>query len=70
MTALINKQKLVKSMLLLGMTNADLAEKSGVSPATVSAVRCGKTCSAKTAHKFAQALGVPVTEILEMEAST
>lgn len=49
------------------LTNDKLKDITGVSKATLSAVRNGKSCSYDTAAKIAEALGVDVTEILEKE---
>lgn len=49
------------------LTNDKLKDITGVSKATLSAVRNGKSCSFNTAVKIAEALGVDVTEILEKE---
>lgn len=48
-----------------GMTGKQLAERSGISRGTVSAIKCGKSCSEETASKLAAALGVPVNELIE-----
>lgn len=42
-----------------------LAEKSGVSRVTLTAVKSGKSCSADTANKIADALGVERNALLE-----
>lgn len=46
------------------MTGAQIAERSGVSRATVSAIKNGKTCTVTTAQKIAEALGVSVDELV------
>lgn len=51
-------------MAIKGFTLVQLAEKSGVSRATLSAVKNGKSCSYDTAVKIAKALGVDVNEII------
>lgn len=48
-----------------GLTGKQLAERSGVARGTVSAIKCGKSCSEKTASKLAAALGVSVNELTE-----
>lgn len=42
-----------------------LAAKCGMSRATVTAVKTGKTCSDQTAKKLAEGLGVPLAALLE-----
>ena len=61
----IDRVKLIAEMARQNVTSIRLAEKSGVSRVTVSALRCGKTCTSETASKIAGALGVDVTEIME-----
>lgn len=49
-----------------GLTQEQLASKSGVSRATISALENGKSVDIKagTLHKLAQALGVHVSDLL------
>ncbi|HIZ30696.1 MAG TPA: helix-turn-helix transcriptional regulator [Candidatus Fournierella merdipullorum] len=61
----IDRVKLIAEMARQDITSIQLAEKAGVSRVTVSALRCGKTCTAETAGKIVRALGVDVTEIVE-----
>ena len=61
----IDRVKLIAEMARRDVTSTRLAEVAGVSRVTVSALRCGKTCTAETAGKIARALGVDVTEIME-----
>lgn len=61
----IDRIKLITEMARQDVTSIQLAERAGVSRVTVSALRCGKTCTAETAGKIARALGVDVTEIVE-----
>ena len=61
----IDRVKLIAEMARQDVTSIRLAEAAGVSRVTVSALRCGKTCTAETAGKIARALGVDVTEIME-----
>lgn len=64
----IDRVKLIAEMARQDITSIKLAEKSGVSRVTVSAVRCGKACSTSTAGRIAAALGVPVESIIMKEA--
>lgn len=61
----IDRVKLIAVMASLDLKVGQLAELSGVSRMTVSAIRGGKSCSHSTALKIARALGVDVSEILE-----
>lgn len=63
----IDRVKLIAEMARQDLTTIRLSEMSGVSRVTVSAVRCGKACTSKTAGKIAQALGVPVESIIRKE---
>ena len=59
----INRVRLIAKMAENEMSTTALAEKSGLSRCTVSAVRSGKACSTGTALKIASALGVQLKEI-------
>lgn len=61
----INREKLVVALVRRDMTQKRLAELSGVSRITVTAVVGGKSCSRKTADKLAAVLG---RDIIEKEA--
>ena len=61
----INREKLTIAMLRRDMTQKQLAELSGVSRVTVTAVVGGKSCSKATADKLAAVLG---RDIIEKEA--
>lgn len=49
------------------LTNDKLKEISGISKATISAVKNGKSCSYNTAAKIAKALNIDVMELIESE---
>lgn len=49
------------------LTNDKLKEVTGISKATISAVRNGKTCSFETAEKLAMALNLDLMELIERE---
>lgn len=53
----INREKMTVAMLRRDMTQKRLAELSGVSRITITAVKGGKSCSANTAEKLAAVLG-------------
>ena len=61
----IDRKKLVLAMMDRDLTQKELAEKAGVSRATINFIKSGKSCYEVTAKKIADALGVKVTEILE-----
>lgn len=53
-----------------GVTLRDLAQRVGVSPATISAVETGKTgMSVQRLHQIAEALDLPVADLLEMRGA-
>ena len=59
----MNRISFVVALAKSGLTGKQLAERSGVARGTISAIKCGKTCSETTAVKLASALGVPVSEL-------
>lgn len=61
----INVTKMLLAMAEHQMSVNELAEKSGVSRGTISAIRAGKTCRPEIAGKIAQALNMPLTELIE-----
>lgn len=58
----INREKLTVAMLRRDMTQKRLAELSGVSRITITAVKGGKSCSKDTADKLAIVLGHDIIE--------
>ena len=61
----VNRVKLMAESARRGIRTAGHANKAGVSRATLSAMRGGKSCSVETVQRVAQALGVPVESLLE-----
>ena len=61
----VDRVKLVAESAQQGIRTVELASKAGVSRATLSAMRSGKSCSVETVQRVAQALGVPVESLLE-----
>ena len=61
----INRLKLVTELVKRDMTQIELAEAAGVSRATVGYIKCGKSCSDVVGIKIANALGLPIEELLE-----
>lgn len=50
-----------------GMKLSQLADKAGMCRQNLSTIKSRRTCTALTACKIADALGVDVTEIIEQE---
>jgi len=63
----VKKKKMQLAMAKKGVLYRDVAEKSGVSRATLSAVMNGKSCRVETAGKIAKALGVSVADLIDWE---
>lgn len=63
----IKKVRLISEMAMSGITLIQLSEMSGISRATISAIRNGKSCSFNTAAKIAKALHINVMDLIESE---
>lgn len=61
----IDRVKLVTELMRKDMTQKQLAELSGVSRATITYIKGGKSCSAEVGRKIAKALNVDVAQIME-----
>lgn len=61
----IDRIKFATELAKADISVNSLAQRSGLSRVTVSSVKCGKTCSQKTAVKIASALGVDVTALID-----
>lgn len=61
----INRIKLVAELARQDMTQARLAERAGISRATVNYIKSGKSCSDEVGRKIADALKVPLETLLE-----
>ena len=61
----IDQVKLVAELARRDMTQAKLAELSGVSRATINYIKGGKSCSDEVGVKIADALGIPVQKLIE-----
>lgn len=61
----INRIKLAAELVRQDMTQIQLAEKAGVSRMTISGIKNGRSCSDKSGIKIADALGVPIEDLLE-----
>ena len=58
----IDREKMTVAMLRRDMSQKRLAELSGVSRMTITAVKGGKSCSRETADKLAAVLGRDIIE--------
>lgn len=61
----IDRIKLVAELARRDMTQAKLAERAGVSRATINYIKSGKSCTDEVGRKIAAALNIPVEELLE-----
>lgn len=61
----LNSIKLVTTMMRHDLTQKQLAERAGVSRATISGIKCGRSCSDRVGIKIAEALQVPIEKLLE-----
>ena len=61
----IDRVKLVAELMRKDMTQKQLAELSGVSRATITYIKGGKSCSEEVGRKLAKALNVDLTQIME-----
>ena len=61
----INSKKLIYLMWEKEIRTPKLSELSGVSRATISYIRNGKSCSKDIAEKIAKALNCEIKELLE-----
>ena len=60
----IDRVKLIAEMARQEIKVQELAEKAGVSRVTITAMRCGKSCTENSAKHVARALGVPVEALM------
>lgn len=61
----LDRKKLACAMIDANMNTKQLAEKAGVARATACNIKNGKSCNYDTAVKLANALGVPITKLIE-----
>lgn len=61
----IDRYKLINELMRQEMTQGELAERAGISRATVNYIKSGKSCSDEVGHKIADALKVPLETLLE-----
>ena len=60
----IDGWKIKKKIRELGLTQQDLANKTGLARSCVTLVLNGKPCRQTTAEKIAEAVGLPVDKII------
>lgn len=56
----INREKFAAALARLDITGNELAEQTGLSRSTITAIRSGKSVSRETAQKVASILGVEI----------
>ena len=61
----VDRYKLGHILVDKDMTATQLSELTGLSRATISGIKCGKSCLYETAEKIAEVLGVEVKDIRE-----
>lgn len=61
----IDRYKLINELMRQEMTQRELAERAGISRATVNYIKGGKSCSDEVGRKIADALKVPLETLLE-----
>lgn len=61
----IDRIKLVAELMKRDMKQTDLAKAAGISRATITYIKGGKSCSEEVANKIAKALNINITEIIE-----
>lgn len=61
----ISRIKLHTQMLIKDVSTVKLSKETGISRATISGIRGGKSCLNETAEKIAQALKCKVEDLLE-----
>lgn len=63
MSIRIDRVKLITEMARQEISVSQLAEQAGISMATISGVRSGKTCTERVGDAIAEALGIPLKEL-------
>ena len=56
----INREKFAAALARLDITGNELAEQTGLSRSTITAIRSGKSVNSETAQKVASILGVEI----------
>lgn len=65
----LDRVKVIATMARKDMRAAELCQRAHISRASVTALRGGKSCSANTAARVAEALGVEVSDLLPDDCS-
>ena len=63
----LDNKNLRHLLIDLEIDQTALAARTGISRGAINNVCCGRACSASTAQKIAEALGVPLEELIENE---
>lgn len=63
----ISRSKIELLQVMQGMNGKQLADAAGISRQNLSTVKTRGTCAPETVLKLSRALGVDVTEIMEVE---
>lgn len=61
----IDRIKLAAEIARADLKLYQLAEKSGITRATITAIKSGKSCKEETAVKLAAGLGVPLSALVQ-----
>lgn len=61
----IDRIKLITEMARAEIKLYELSEKAGVTRATITAIKGGKSCKKETAVKLAAALDIPLADLLQ-----
>lgn len=65
----IDRIKFAAALAMADISSQELARRSGLSRATISNVKSGRSCSRTTAKKIASGLGVDISGLLSAEQS-
>lgn len=63
----IDRAKFAAALVRADLTCKELATRTGISRATVTGVKTGKSCRQETAERLAAELGVSVSELAEVK---
>lgn len=61
----IDRIKLVSELARQEITQIKLAERAGISRTTINYIKSGKSCSDEVGRKIADALNIPLEQLLE-----
>ena len=63
----LDRAKLCAIIVKKDLTSIELSKKAGISAQTICSIRKGRSCRDYTGIKIAKALGVNISELMEME---